>query len=310
MCAMMEYDVIIVGGGPAGFSAGIYTSRENLRTLMLEKAMTGGLPMITDLIENYPGFPDGITGMELADRMRRQAEKFGLEIRDFSEVIRLRPEEGFIHVETDEQLFRAKAVIIATGGVPRKLNIPGETELTGRGVSYCATCDGPFYRDARIVVVGGGDAAVQEALFLTKFARQVTIVHRRDQLRAAPILQERARNNPKIDFIWNSVAESIIGQETVRAIQVRNVLSGALTEFPTEGVFMFIGWLPNTAFVSGLLTLDEAGYILTDAYMRTSVRGIFAAGDVRSKKYRQIAEACGDGIISALSASEYVDSWV
>ena len=299
-------DVIIIGGGPAGFTSGIYTSREKLNTLLLEKSMCGGLPAITDLIENYPGFPEGISGMELVSRFRRQAEKFGVNIREYEGVQSIIPGDGVIRVRTENGEYITRTVIIATGGLPRKINVPGETEYIGKGVSYCATCDGPFYRDAEIAVIGGGDAAIQEAIFLTKFARKVTVIHRRDKLRASPILQQRAFANEKIDFLWDSVPVEIAGEELVKSITVKNVKTGQLDALNVEGVFIFIGWNPNTGFVRDLLKLDEAGHIITDTYLRTNIEGIFAVGDVRSKKFRQIAEACGDATVGALAASEYI----
>lgn len=299
-------DVIIIGGGPAGFTSGIYTSREKLNTLLLEKSMCGGLPAITDLIENYPGFPEGISGMELVSRFRRQAEKFGVNIREYEGVQSIIPGDGVIRVRTENGEYITRTVIIATGGLPRKINVPGETEYIGKGVSYCATCDGPFYRDAEIAVIGGGDAAIQEAIFLTKFARKVTVIHRRDKLRASPILQQRAFANEKIDFLWDSVPVEIAGEELVKSITVKNVKTGQLDALNVEGVFIFIGWNPNTGFVRDLVKLDEAGHIITDTYLRTNIEGIFAVGDVRSKKFRQIAEACGDATVGALAASEYI----
>ncbi len=299
-------DVIIIGGGPAGFTSGIYTSREKLNTLLLEKSMCGGLPAITDLIENYPGFPEGISGMELVSRFRRQAEKFGVNIREYEGVQSIIPGDGVIRVRTENGEYITRTVIIATGGLPRKINVPGETEYIGKGVSYCATCDGPFYRDAEIAVIGGGDAAIQEAIFLTKFARKVTVIHRRDKLRASPILQQRAFANEKIDFLWDSVPVEIAGEELVKSITVKNVKTGQFDALNVEGVFIFIGWNPNTGFVRDLLKLDEAGHIITDTYLRTNIEGIFAVGDVRSKKFRQIAEACGDATVGALAASEYI----
>lgn len=300
------YDVAIIGGGPAGFTAGIYTAREELKTVLLEKSMTGGIPAITDIIENYPGFPEGIAGMDLVARFRQQAERFGVEIQEFEEVQRIEKQENQFLIHTEANLFRAKTVIIATGGLPRQLGVPGEKEFIGRGVSYCATCDGPFFKDGEIAVVGGGDAAIQEAIFLTKFASRVTVIHRRDALRASPILQQRAFSNEKIDFLWDSVVTEVVGQENVTSLKVKNVKTAEVKNFVTEGLFVFIGWIPNSQFLDGLIDLDEAGHVLTDRYMMTSLEGLYAVGDVRSKKFRQIAEACGDATVGALSASEYI----
>lgn len=300
------YDVVIIGGGPAGFTSGIYTAREKLDTVLLEKSMTGGLPNVTDLIENYPGFPEGIAGPDLMIKFRQQAEKFNVKIHEYDEVLSIIPGEIYHTVRTEKKEYQTKTVIIASGGLPRMLNVPGEKEFTGKGVSYCATCDGPFYKDAEIAVIGGGDAAIQEALFLTKFARKVTVIHRRDQLRATPILQQRAFANKKFSFLWDSVPVKITGNNFVEGLEVKNVKTGEISLEKFDGVFVFIGWIPNTEFVKGLIDLDDEGHIITGRYMNTSLPGIFAVGDVRSKKFRQIAEAVGDATVGALSASEYI----
>lgn len=301
------YDVAIIGGGPAGLTAAVYAARETLSTILLEKSMTGGIPAIVDQIENYPGFPDGIAGLELMQKMRAQADRFGTLVSEFEDVSKILPEHGRLKLITENNRHLAKSVIIATGGLPRNLGIESEQEFLGRGVSYCATCDGPLYRDAELIVVGGGNAAVQEALFLTKFAKRVTIVHRRDKLRAQPILQERALKNEKIRFAWDSVVSNIFGANQVEGVEIRNVKTGEKISLPVEGIFIFIGWIPNTEFVRGLIELDDEGHILTDCEMRTSVPGIMAVGDVRSKTVRQIANAVGDGAIGALAASKYLE---
>jgi thioredoxin reductase (NADPH) len=300
------YDVIIIGGGPAGFTAGIYTAREKLDAILLDKSMAGGIPNNTDLIENYPGFPEGISGPELMSKFRQQAERFGITLREYEEILKIQPADNYFIVRTENDTYRAKAVIIATGGVPRTLDVPGEKEYTGRGVSYCATCDGPFFKDANVLVIGGGDAAVQEALFLTKFAKSVTIVHRRDQLRAAPILQQRAQANPKINFLWDSVVTRIFGSNLLEGVEIKDLKTGEISQLKADGVFTFIGWIPNSEFVKELVKLDNQGYIITDISMNTSVNGIFAIGDIRSKKYRQIANAVGDATIGALAVSDYL----
>jgi thioredoxin reductase (NADPH) len=300
------YDVVIVGGGPAGLTSGIYCARETLDTVLLEKSMTGGIPAIVDLIENYPGFPEGITGPELMARTRVQAEKFGLQINEFNEVKALVPGGKSIRIQTDGETYQSRAVIIASGGEPRRLGLPSEKALLGRGVSYCATCDGPLYKGADLIVVGGGDAAVQEALFLTKFARNVTIIHRRDQLRAQPILQERAFNSQQIEVRWDSVVHTILGDTAVNGIEIENVKTGQCSRQKADGVFIFIGWIPNTDFVKTLLRLDKNGHLITDIHLQTSIPGIYAVGDVRAKEHRQIANAVGDGAVGALSASEYI----
>lgn len=301
------YDVAIIGGGPAGLTAAVYAARETLSTILLEKSMTGGIPAIVDQIENYPGFPDGITGLELMQKIRAQADRFGTFVGEFEDVSKILPEREFIKLITENNRYLARSVIIATGGLPRNLGLESEQEFLGRGVSYCATCDGPLYRDAELIVVGGGNAAVQEALFLTKFAKRVTIVHRRDKLRAQPILQERAFKNEKIRFAWDSVVSNIFGANQVEGVEIRNVKTGEKISLPVEGVFIFIGWTPNTEFVRGLIELDDEGHIITDCEMRTNVPGILAVGDVRSKTVRQIANAVGDGAIGALAASKYLE---
>jgi len=304
-----RHDLLIIGGGPAGLTAGIYAARETLDVILVEKGITGGIPAIVDHIENFPGFPEGISGMELMQRMRAQADRFNLKVDELVEVESIVPEKGGFRIVTDNNEYQSRAVIIASGGHPRQLGVPGEKEMAGKGVSYCATCDGPFFKDADLVVVGGGNAAVQEALYLTKFARQVTIVHRRDQLRAQPILQEHAFKNPKIKIIWDSVVAQINGDEQLTGVTLRNVKTGDLREISAQGVFIFIGWIPNTDFVKDLLQLDEEGHIITDSNMQTSVAGIFAVGDVRSKPFRQIANAIGDGAIGALAASKYLEGY-
>lgn len=301
------YDVVIIGGGPAGLTAGLYASRARLKTLLLEAMSVGGQMMTTDIVENYPGFPQGISGAELTATMEEQAKRFGL-MTEIREVVGLHVTEGRKSVNTAEGEYQAGAVIICTGTEYRKLGIPGEAEFTGRGVSYCATCDGAFFEDSKIVVVGGGDSALTEALFLTKFAGEITIIHRRDALRATKIYQERAFANPKINFLWDSVVEEIKGNQTVERVLVRNVKSGEVSEVPTEGVFMFIGIEPKTAFLQGVVELDESGYIVVDeTSLQTSVEGIFAAGDARKKLLRQVATAVGDGATAAFAVEKYLE---
>jgi thioredoxin reductase (NADPH) len=300
------YDVVIVGGGPAGLTAGLYTSRARLKALLVEGMMVGGQMTTTDIIENYPGFGQ-ITGAELSNLMGEQAKGFGLMV-ERGEVVGLEVADGHKTVKMAEGEYRAEAVIICTGTEYRKLGIPGEAEFTGRGVSYCATCDGAFFKDSKIVVVGGGDSALTEALFLTKFAREITIIHRRDALRATKIYQERAFANPKIGFLWDSVVEEIKGNQTVERVAVKNVKSGEVTEVPTEGVFMFIGIIPRTGFLKGVVEMDENGYILVnEETLETSVEGVFAAGDARKKLLRQVATAVGDGATAAFAVEKYLD---
>lgn len=304
--ALKPYEIIIIGGGPAGMTAGLYTSRARLRTLMIQKAIFGGQMTTTELIENYPGFPQGIMGDELSRLMEEQSKRFGMETVN-QEVIGIRPEDDLIRVRTDESSYLCHALIVCTGAEYRKLGVPGEQEYAGKGVSYCATCDGAFFQDARIMVVGGGDSALTEALFLTKFAKELTIIHRRDALRATKIYQERALSNPKIRFMWNSVIEEVKGDQIVRAVMVRNVKTGESKEVSTEGLFLFIGLTPNTGFLKGLVKLDEEGYVITNADCETSLKGIFAAGDCRRKLLRQIGTAVGDGATAAFAAEKHIE---
>jgi len=303
----MTYDVVIIGGGPAGLTAGLYTARARLKSLLIEKGLPGGLVTTTEWVENYPGFEEGIMGVELAQKMEKQAVRFGLEIIQGTVMdISLNKKIKGISLEGDLH-YEAKTIILATGAHPRLLKIEGEDEFRGRGVSYCATCDGAFYKGKKIAVVGGGDSAVQEAIFLTKFAEMVYVIHRRDQLRAEKILQERAFSNPKIKFIWNSVPEKISGDDGVNALHIRNLKACGNTVLDVQGVFIYIGYNPNTEFLRGLVDLDENNYIITDKNMAASTPGIYAAGDVRSKPLKQIATAVGDGATAAMAAVKYIE---
>jgi len=302
------YDVIIIGGGPAGLTAGLYTSRARLKSLLIEKGLPGGTVTITEWIENYPGFEEGVAGADLARKMEQQAAKFGLEISQGT-VTRISFNGNIKKVILEDgQEIESKSVILASGGHPRKLKIEGEDEFRGRGVSYCATCDGAFFKGAKIAVIGGGDSAVQEGLFLTKFAEVVYIVHRRDRLRAERILQDRVLSDPKIKLVWDSVPEKIEGDEKgATSLLVKNVKTGDLSSLEVEGVFIYVGFDPNTEFLAGTANLDENNYILTDENMATSAPGIFAAGDMRAKITRQIATAVGDGAIAAIAAEKYIE---
>ncbi len=304
---METYDIVIIGGGPAGLTAGIYASRAKMKTLLIESTFSPSLITTTDLIENYPGFPGGIDGFGLVERFKEQAVSFGLEaVQDDITAIKA-SEDGSWWCALGSQEYPARALIIASGAAYAKLGVPGEKEFTGRGVSYCATCDAPFYRDRALVVVGGGDTAVQEALFLTRFASRVTLVHRRDSLRATAILQERAFANDKLDFVWNSVVEEIRGDKAVSAVRLKNLASGQLQDLAADGVFIFAGYIPNTELVSGIVNRDEGGYIVVDDHMRTSRPGIFACGDCIRKLLRQVVTACGDGATAAFAAQLYVE---
>jgi|Deesub1362A_J573_1020465.scaffolds.fasta_scaffold00358_29 thioredoxin reductase (NADPH) len=303
----MLYDVVIIGGGPAGLTAGLYTARARLKCLLIEKGLSGGQVATTEWIENYPGFDEGISGPELAQRMERHARRFDLEIINGT-VVDVRLDGKIKEIVLDgDKLYKSKTVIISTGASPKSLDIRGEREFRGKGVSYCATCDGAFFSGERVAVVGGGDSALEEGLFLTRFAEVVYVIHRRDQFRAAKITQERARSNPKVEFILETVVEEIEGEETVRALRLRNVRTGERSRLDVKGVFIYIGYRPNTDLFRGSLALDEDGYIITDDWMATSVPGVFAAGDVRSKALKQIATAVGDGAISAVSAERYIE---
>ena len=300
-----RYDVVIIGGGPAGLTAGLYASRARLSSLLIEKMAAGGWVVNAGLVENYPGFPQGIGGLELADLMSEQAKKYGLEVL-LAEVTGLELEEGQKIVKTSEGDFAAKAVIITAGSDRMKLNVPGEEEFTGRGVAYCAICDAALFRDKPVAVAGGGNAAISEALELAKFASKVVVIHRRQQLRAARILQERAFAEPKIEFLWDTVVEEIEGDNVVKSLRLRNVVSGEKSVLDISGIFVALGFIPNTAYLKGVLPLDEAGAIITNEKMETGVPGIFAAGDIRSSSIRQVVAAAGDGAVAAIYAEKFI----
>ena len=307
MMSNCDYQLIIIGGGPAGLAAGLYAARARLKTVLMEKGGAGGQVLLTDWIENYPGFPEGISGFELADLMTKHAVRFGLESRTASvSALDLNGECKTVILENGEQI-TCQSIILATGARPNKLGIPGEAELTGKGVSYCATCDGPFFRDEEIVVVGGGDTAIQEADYLTKFARKVTIIHRRDTLRAMKILQEKAFANDRIVFIWNSIVNSIEGDGGVEAVRVRSK-DGRESLLRVTGVFVLIGTIPNNEFLPlDRLATDDWGFLRTDAEMQTNIPGVMAAGDIRSKSVRQIVNAAGEGAVAAIAAQNYIN---
>jgi thioredoxin reductase (NADPH) len=303
----VDHDVVIIGGGPAGLTAGLYASRAMLNTLMIEKAAPGGQILLTDWMENYPGFPEGLTGADLVQKMRDQAMKFGLRT-EINEVIALDFSQPIKKLHLSDKIITARSIIIATGAHPRRLGIPGEKRFFGKGVSTCATCDAPFYKDRVVVAVGGGDTAVQESLYLAKFAKKVYLVHRRDQLRATKILQERAIQNAKIEILWNSVLEEINGFFNVESVTVRNVKTSAVKTIQTDGCFIWIGILPNSGFLNGGVQLDQNGFVATDANLETTMPGVFAAGDVRTTPLRQVATAVGDAAIAAVGAEQYVEN--
>jgi thioredoxin reductase (NADPH) len=306
--AAWDYDVIIIGGGPAGLTAGIYAGRARLKALLVEKLIHGGQMMTTDFVENYPGFPEGISGPDLSDRMRKQAERFGLEIIT-GEVQELKPGDGRHTVVLEDRTLKAGAVIIATGARYKRLGVPGENDLTGRGVSFCATCDGALYRDQEIAMVGGGDTSLSETIFLTRFAKKIHLIHRRDEFRGAKYLQEQVLDMDKVQVHWNTVVEEFQGDDQgLTGIKLKNVKSGDTSTLPVSGVFVAIGINPNTEWLKDLLPLDEWGFIFTDQEMATKVPGIFAAGDVRAKNLWQIATAVGDGAVAANAAEHYLQS--
>lgn len=298
-------DVVIIGSGPAGYTAGVYTSRAKLATLVITGTLPGGQLMTTSEVENYPGFPSGIFGPELMMNMRQQAERFGAVVVD-DEVTQVDFKKNPFSITTHSETYTAEAVIACTGASPRKLGIPAEQQFSGRGVSYCATCDGPFFKGEDIVVVGGGDTAIEEATFLTKFGKSVKLVHRRETLRASKILQEKALENPKIEFLWNSVVSDIKGDKKVSTVLVKNIESGGERQVDAGGLFVAIGHEPNTAIFKGQLELDDKGYIVLKNHTRTSVEGVFAAGDVHDHRYRQAVTAAGFGCMAAIDVERWL----
>ena len=304
MDVLKTYDVIIIGGGPAGLSAGIYTARARLSTLLIEKSAVGGQVINTWQVENYPGL-EIVSGIDLAQAMYKQVKKFGIE-EIYTEVTGVEIEGALKVVRTSRGDFAAGAIIVASGLERQKLGVPGEAEYTGKGVSYCATCDGAFFRDKVVIVVGGGDAAITEALELTKFASKVIVIHRRKELRATKILQEKALAEPKINFMWDSAVEEIIGETLVKQVRVRNIKTGQILTLDVSGVFISVGFKPNTGYLKGIVDIDDNGSIITNGRMETSVPGILAAGDIRSGSIRQLIAAAGDGAVAAISAEKYL----
>jgi thioredoxin reductase (NADPH) len=300
------FDLVIIGGGPAGLAAALYAKRAKLKVSLVEKMILGGAATTTFLIENYPGFPEGLSGMELSKRLQDQVKRLGLDIL-WGNAVKINLKKNHKEVMVDSKTLKAKAVIIATGTASAKLGIEGEKEFLGRGVSYCATCDGAFYKGKNIIVVGGGNSAIEEAIFLTRFAKKISIVHRRDQLRADKILAEQATSHPKIYFFWHSTLEKILGTDKVNEVVLKDLHANKIIKVPADGVFIYIGSVPHSGVAKGIVKLDKKGFIITDEEMKTSAKGIFAAGDVRAKQLRQVVTAVSDGAIAAESARKYIE---
>lgn len=299
------YDTIIIGGGPAGLSAGLYAARSKMDTLIIERAKFGGQATTTDELENYPGSIENCTGSSLSERMRKQAEQFGTKFA-IDDIVDVELAGNIKTIKGKKETYEAKTIIICTGATPRLGGFRGETELRAKGISYCATCDADFFTDLDVAVIGGGDSAITEAIYLTKFAEHVTVIHRRDSLRAAKSLQEKAFANPKISFIWNSIPEEALGDEILEGLIIKNKLTGETSELKVDGCFVFVGYDPITQLFEGKLGLEN-GYIVTDEDMRTNVPGVFAAGDVRKKSLRQVITAAADGAIASTTAEHYIE---
>ena len=302
----MKYDVGIIGAGPAGLSAAIYAARGGLSTIVFEKGLIGGQIVLSADVENYPGYEKTLSGFDIIDKFKKQAERFKAEIRE-EEIISLENKEDYKIIKTGSDTYEVKTVIIATGAHPRKLDVPGEIDFTGRGVSYCATCDGALYRDKIVSVIGGGDSAVEEALFLAKFAKKVYIIHRRDELRAVKIIQDRAFANEKIEFIWDTVVNEIQGKQFVENLVLFNKKTNKNSLLKTDGVFIYVGIIPNNELVKSLVKIDEQGFIISDNNMMTNIPGIYAAGDIVQKSLRQVVTAASDGAIAAFFAEKYIE---
>jgi thioredoxin reductase (NADPH) len=299
--------VLILGSGPAGLSAALYAARAEMEPLVITGMEMGGQAALTHTIENYPGFPEGIGGSQLGELFQKQAERFGARL-EFDTATAVDLSSRPFKVTTYNQEYLAESLIITTGASPNKLKIPGEEKLTGRGVSWCATCDGWFFREKNVVVIGGGDSALEEGIFLTRYAKTVTVIHRRDTLRAGAILQNRAFANPKMRFVWNSIVTDILGEEAVEAVRLQNVLTGEITEQPTDGIFIFIGHTPNTQLFKGQLNLDSLGYIQTNMLMETSIPGVYAAGEAADPNFRQVITSAGMGAAAAMQAVKYLEA--
>jgi thioredoxin reductase (NADPH) len=303
----MPENTLIIGSGPAGLTAALYTARANLDPVVLTGMELGGQVSLTHMVENYPGFPDGISGQDMVAAFQKQAERFGAK-SVFDVATKIDFSSRPFRVKTYGEEYLAKTLILSTGATPRHLDIPGEVEFTGRGVSYCATCDGHFFQEKDVVVVGGGDSALEEGLFLTRFAKSVTIIHRRDELRAGALLQKRAFDNPKIKFIWDTIVTEIHGEGIVNTVTLKNVRTGdEINKFPTEGVFIFIGHIPNTDLYQGVLDMDEKGYLVVDKFMQTNIPGVYAAGEVADPNFRQVITSAGMGAAAGMQAIRFLE---
>lgn len=303
----VDHDLVIIGGGPAGLTAGLYAARARMNVVLIEKVVPGGQIMVTDWVENYPGFPEGITGAELAQRMAEHAQRFDLPV-DYNEVLALDLSAPAKKIKLSDREISTHTIIIASGASPKRLGIPGEDHFYGKGVSFCGTCDAPFYKDKTVAAVGGGDTAVQEAQYLTKFAKKVYLIHRRNELRATKILQERAFANERIEIVWDTVATAIEGDKDVQRVRLKNVRTGDESRLDVDGCFIWIGTTPNTAFLGNELRCDEWGFIEADMNMETSVPGVYAVGDVRNTPLRQIVTAVGDAAIAVTAAEHYLEA--
>ncbi len=298
---------LIIGSGPAGLAAALYAARANLEPMVLTGMELGGQVSITYSVENYPGFPEGIAGPELVEAFQKQAERFGARV-EFDAVTAIDFSQRPFKVTTWNNEYLAETLILSTGATPRHLEVPGEKEFTGRGVSYCATCDGHFFQGKDVIVVGGGDSALEESIFLTRYARSIKVIHRREDLRAGAILQQRAKENPKIEFVWNTVVTGIKGEGIVNAVTLKNVKTGEESEMPTEGIFIFIGHTPNTQLYEGQIELDEQNYVVTDKWMQTNIPGVFAAGEVADSHFRQVITSAGMGAAAAMQAIHFIEN--
>ncbi len=305
----MHYDLLIIGGGPAGLTAGLYAARAGIKTILIEQLIPGGQMVTTDWVDNYPGFPEGISGLELSQRMRDQADRFGLSI-ETNEVVALALEKTIKGVALTDKTIGVRSIIIASGAAPKRLGIPGENQFWGKGISSCATCDGPFHAGSVVAAVGGGDTAVKESLFLTRFAKKVFLIHRRNKLRAEAVLRESAFQNDKIEIVWDSVVTQIEGDTKLDRITVKNVRTGETKPLPVAACFIWIGIRPNTSFLAEGVQTDTWGFIETDSRMQTSIPGVFAAGDVRATSTRQISTAVGDGALAAYSTQTYLEKQI